>query len=428
MRPFHRRWTAKGLGSMLAAAVMATGIAAPPAGAALPTGGISKVSPDGSSSQAALDDAGTTVAYLQGAAGHVMVGGNRIVADAQAKEIAISGDGSKVAFSTDKRLTAEDSNDLRDIYLVNRDGAGLRMITTGLPGGYGSFSPSLSGNGGFVAFSAGLVAAPSQGVREIWVQDVNAGGPSKLPVPNGERCDCVHPSISNEANAVAFEAATGVMVWDRAPNATTQIADIGASRPSISGNGRVVAYQYQNTVNVLDRDSRALGTAPEDGSNPSLSADGNVLAFQASNPLQGGRDSNNKQDVLAWEWRRTCPPAPPCDSLVRVSAKPDGTTATGGSFRPSLSGDGGVVAFESEAGDLVGGDGNNDPDIFLRVPGAPVDPSGNVGLPPDVERHRLLADRLRRRHLHLRRRGLHGLGPRPRDQHHRARHGGGQGR
>jgi hypothetical protein len=50
----------------------------------------------------------------------------------------------------------------------------------------------------------------------------------------------------------------------------------------------------------------------------------------------------------------------------RVSVGAGGTQADGASFSPSLSADGRFVAFESRSTNLVPGDTNNAPDVFVR--------------------------------------------------------------
>ncbi len=350
MRPFHRRWIAT---LLLSATVGAAGLTVP-AGAALPDGALSKVSPVGASGRPAIDDAGSTVAYIQGATGNVMVNDQNIVPDAGAQEIDLSGDGSTVVFSTDKGLA--DGNGVRDIYAVGRDGGGLRLVSGGAAG-VGSFSPSVNGNGAVVAFSAGNV--PS-GVRKIFVKD--GGAEVEAPLPAGEGCDCVNPSISANGRVAAFEITdSGVFVWDR-DGGTGRIAQRGSTRPSMAGNGSAVAFTYQNTVNVFNRSTRELQTAPEEGQNPALSADGAVVAYQASRPLTFVTDTNGQDDVVVWEARQD-------GRITAASLRGDGRTGTGGSFNPALNANGGRVAFDSNASDLVAGDNNGLSDIFMRVPG-----------------------------------------------------------
>lgn len=52
--------------------------------------------------------------------------------------------------------------------------------------------------------------------------------------------------------------------------------------------------------------------------------------------------------------------------VIRISVASDGTEGNGVSHSPSISGDGRYVAFESSASNLVPGDTNGHPDVFVR--------------------------------------------------------------
>src|SRR5204862_3741251 len=78
---------------------------------------------------------------------------------------------------------------------------------------------------------------------------------------------------------------------------------------------------------------------------PSISSDGRFIAFNsvASNLIVG--DSNNETDVFLHDMIT--------GSTTRVSVSTAGTQGTGTSQKPSVSGDGRYVAFESSAPNLV---------------------------------------------------------------------------
>jgi Tol biopolymer transport system component len=60
-------------------------------------------------------------------------------------------------------------------------------------------------------------------------------------------------------------------------------------------------------------------------------------------------------------------------TTTRVSVDPTSADGNGASIRPSLSGDGRFVAFESAADNLIAGDTNGVVDVFLRDLGAGTD-------------------------------------------------------
>ena len=58
--------------------------------------------------------------------------------------------------------------------------------------------------------------------------------------------------------------------------------------------------------------------------------------------------------------------APASGALILVSATPGSTSGNGASAMPSIAGGGSLVEFESNASDLVAGDTDNGPDLFVR--------------------------------------------------------------
>ena len=103
----------------------------------------------------------------------------------------------------------------------------------------------------------------------------------------------------------------------------------------------------------------SAGTQGNDtSSNPSLSATGRVVAFQsfATNLVAG--DTNEVSDVFVHD-RRT-------GQTVRVSVDSAGIQGNSSSFDPSISANGRWVAFQSFATNLVAGDTNGDRDIFVH--------------------------------------------------------------
>jgi Tol biopolymer transport system component len=81
-----------------------------------------------------------------------------------------------------------------------------------------------------------------------------------------------------------------------------------------------------------------------------------VFASDAANLVPG--DNNNSSDIFLRDW--------PTNTTTLVSVSGTGDRATGNSFSPSISADGRLVVFTSDANNLVTGDTNNSSDIFLR--------------------------------------------------------------
>jgi Tol biopolymer transport system component len=147
--------------------------------------------------------------------------------------------------------------------------------------------------------------------------------------------------------------------------------------PDLDANGVVTdVYLVDLATDEIVRPSvNSYGTQPSEGASfsPGLSADGRVVVFTSKAPLDRG-------DLTA----RSCtqptqrPPTPRCHGVAhvfvrdlerrttrRVSHRVDGGEPNGPTYLPAISGDGRYVAFVSDATDLVSGDKNRVPDIYL---------------------------------------------------------------
>lgn len=91
---------------------------------------------------------------------------------------------------------------------------------------------------------------------------------------------------------------------------------------------------------------------------PSISADGRYVAFSshATNLVPG--DTNQRIDIFVRDLFT--------GHVVRASVGPGGVQTNQPSGQPRISGNGRYVAFSSGADNLVAGDNNNQPDVFVR--------------------------------------------------------------
>jgi Tol biopolymer transport system component len=104
------------------------------------------------------------------------------------------------------------------------------------------------------------------------------------------------------------------------------------------------------------------GTQGDNESNSaSISDDGRFVAFRSSASNLVPDDTNDTWDVFAHD-RQT-------GATRRVSVALDGTQGNGVSWdgpgKAPFSGNGGLVAFQSEASNLVPGDTNGEADVFV---------------------------------------------------------------
>src|SRR5438093_242361 len=136
-------------------------------------------------------------------------------------------------------------------------------------------------------------------------------------------------------------------------------------------NGVSDVFVHDRQTGATERVSVASGGAQGDGSSgrigfafpPALSADGRFIAFVSSATSLVAGDTNGATDVFVHD-RQT-------GTTERVSVGSGGGTQgtgnSGGFFAfPALSGDGRLVAFQSDATNLVAGDTNGATDVFVH--------------------------------------------------------------
>jgi Tol biopolymer transport system component len=300
----------------------------------------------------------------------------------------------------------------------------VSVDSAGNLGNSGSYNPSISADGRFVAFSSGasnIVPGDTNNTYDIFVRDRLTNTTTRLSVDSaGNQADrnSDGASISADGRFVAFNSDASnivpgdtnnsfdIFLRDRLTNTTTLVSVDSAGNqgnrfsynPSISADGRFVAFSSfaSNIVpgdtngdsDIFVRDTLtntttlvSVDSAGNQGNSQSfitsISADGRFVAFtsNASNIVPG--DTNDDPDIFV---RDTL-----TNTTTRVSVDSAGNQANYNSYNPSISADGRFVAFNSVASNIVPGDANNSFDIFVRdtltntTTGVSVDSAGNPG-------------------------------------------------
>jgi Tol biopolymer transport system component len=294
----------------------------------------------------------------------------------------------------------------------------ISVSATGEQGNDRSFSAAMSADGrytAFVSYASNLVSGDTNNACDVFVRDNSNGGIELVSVSSTEeqvvtQSCLVRPAISADGRFVAFHSdAAGLVLNDTSTNSDIFVRDreLGTSErvsvgsdgetalgngteyavslnPAISADGRFVAFMssgrnlvagreiFETHVYVRDRVSRTTEIVSErpDGQStngqadePSLSADGRYVAFVSYSEGLVPGDDNLGPDVFV---RDRATGTTTAASVSSTGALPKYINARPQSEQPSISGDGRYVAFSSNASDLVPGDDNLSPDVFVR--------------------------------------------------------------
>ncbi len=268
-------------------------------------------------------------------------------------------------------LVAGDTNNTRDVFLVDRDADGdaiydepgaiatvrISISASNVQGDDESRHPSMTPNARFVVFESdatNLVAGDTNGTTDVFVRDRVAGTTLRMSVSafgaqgNGASVD---PVISGTGRFVVFTSdATNLATGD-----TNAVRDVFVRDRDADGDGIFDEFGATTVVRASVDDSGAQANGSSDDAQ--ISGDGRWVTFRsvASNLVPG--DSNGRSDVFLRDLA--------AGRTVRISLDSSGAEGNGNSFDPSVSTDGRFVAFSSLATNLVAGDANAVSDVFV---------------------------------------------------------------
>ncbi|MGB0952649.1 MAG: hypothetical protein ACPG31_05455 [Planctomycetota bacterium] len=259
----------------------------------------------------------------------------------------LSSDGKVLAFQSEGRAYHPgDSTWNSDIFV--KDLVSGQLIRASEPilavGGGDSQSPVLSGDGNVVVFESDaknlFLNDLSQGTQ-IVAHDLTTGVTTPISISStGIPADanCVSPSISRDGRFVAFASESNLL----ASNDLNQSWDV---------------FLHDRQTGITELISKAQrGTAAGNSSSPSISGDGRFIAYHSYAENIAPGDSNGHGDVLLFD-RQT-------SHHSLVSRASSGLQANNLSTEPAISDDGRYVFFSSWAGNLVPNDHNGWQDIF----------------------------------------------------------------
>jgi Tol biopolymer transport system component len=229
----------------------------------------------------------------------------------------------------------------------------VSVASDGTQANSATLSAAISGDGRYVAFmsyATNLVPGDTNGTTDIFRHDLKTGETVRVSVGPGGRqssgglrgsAGSSLPSISRDGRVVAFHSNANGLVDEP--------------------HGLVDVYARDVTAGTTELVSVGLGGAAASGQSgaPHVSGDGRYVGFGsgAGNLVAG--DTNGVSDGFVRDLKN--------DLTRRVTLGEGGQQGDGSSGDPVLDGDGDTAAFPSNATDLVAGDTNGWQDVFVAT-------------------------------------------------------------
>lgn len=180
-------------------------------------------------------------------------------------------------------------------------------------------------------------------------------------------CELAAPGVFS--NGLTLDIRRFLRDWFSATTSVATVSTVGrvtgvsTGSVDLSAVEKVTGTRPLLTATVVDHinlrgSTTTAGDEPDDESDwPALSSDGRFLVFiSLATDLTGGV-GNDAYDVYLYDFKT--------NTNQRISLDTGGGDPNGDSDVPVISGDGRYIVYESDASDLVSGDANGEQDIFL---------------------------------------------------------------
>jgi Tol biopolymer transport system component len=275
----------------------------------------------------------------------------------------VSADGRYVAFSSNSALVGNDTNQVADVYLRDREaGTTIRVSVAadGTQADDSSFGAAMTSDGRFIAFvsdATNLVPGKTMFPRDVYVKNVQTGAIEVASLADDEsegNSSAAPPDISADGRFVAFASFASNMV----PGDLNDAFDVF-----------VRDLQLDTTERVSVSSAEAEGDAPS--TKPAINADGRYVAYSSNATNLVPMDLNEANDIfLRDRVAGTTERVSVSNSENEGNGQSDGPGIRGGlSFGPDIDASGRLVVFDSIATNLVAGDTNTCEPFYQNPPG-----------------------------------------------------------
>ena len=261
---------------------------------------------------------------------------------------AISGDGKTVAFeSNSSNLVENDKNGLKDVFVWSAATGKIQTVSVGKSGTAAdaeSYEASVSGDGNLIAFTsaASNISAIDKGVsnNNVFIRDMSQGITTMISIdPKAKKGGGgSKPSISYDGNRIAFYSHTETLV----SNDNNGLWDIFLWEKD---NPKLKRISLTNDHKERNQGSESANRIVA----PSISGNGRFIAYATTATNMVPTDNNNFQDVFLYDSKT--------DSTIMVSNTNDGKQGNsdspiGQGEKIAITFDGSWVAFSSNATNL----------------------------------------------------------------------------
>ncbi len=295
----------------------------------------------------------------------------------------VSEDGTRVAFRSSKDLTGANADGSVEIFLFD-DGPDTVTQLTSSAAGTGS-SPSISANGSRVAFNsaADLTGDNADGNDEIFFVDVAGPTVTQVTSTTGGTLANLTPSISDNGGKIAFVSDIDVTgdnadgnnevflhtVGGTTTQVTDSVGDVGSGVVDLSGDGTTIAFISDDDLTGGNADGtgevflRALGGGAttqltdtgllETVSEPKVSDDGGTVVFGSDADLVGQNADGNPE---VFQFR---------NGTATQLTVTTGGNAFAANIDPDISDDGARISLRTDR-DLTGDNTDGNDEVVLR--------------------------------------------------------------
>lgn len=262
----------------------------------------------------------------------------------------ISADGRFIAFtSLASDLVVDDTNNAFDVFVYDRLTTQTILVSgtrAGTPGNNDSTNPVISADGRYIAFVSdadNLVANDTNGQLDVFVYDQQTSQTARVSVAsNGVQGNAFSSfaAISADGQQIAFVSAADNLVGD-------------------DTNGLWDIFVHHQGTRTTERVSIAQDSQQSDNNSayPSISADGRYVAFASFATNLVPQQTNDVIQIFVRDRE--------LDTTELVSRGVNGAVGDNDSTETAISDDGRHIAFRSVATNLVPNDSNEHQDIFV---------------------------------------------------------------